>query len=573
MKTRALLLVLGALVASAPAAAQRAQRRPAAADAHGQAKAHFTRGVAHADRGEWDAALVEFLRSRELFPTPKNTYNAAVCLRRLQRFDEALEMYESLFRDFSGVPAEERKAAERELTELRASVGTIELRGGVPGALVVVDGRPRGALPLSSPIRVGAGTHTVQVTREGLAPFEARVEVAGTQAASVEVTLATLTAGGRLRVVERSGKVLDVVVDGAVVGKTPWEGMIAPAEHVVHLRGADGSGTQPEIVTVKRDAPASIELVAEPLRSGLRAHVLPSSAQVSIDGVAIGAGGWDGRLRPGAHTIEARLVGHRPLRREVGLVAGQDTVVDAVLEPEARAEPLRASFAVELDVGLPLGLATGGELAASCAGACSASPPIGLRAVLHGAYLTGSGVGVGLDLGTLVAFRSLTARPERLAPVGIPSGNAGAVDDALRLAALTVGPSVHYRVDGGGLLLRAGGGLLLGRARDVRTGALETTKGARYEVDHGESDGASYVYVAPELRVGWRLGRRFELDAGVELLMAFALAEPRWRDEGRVPTSNDPRDPGDGIGTFGDRTMFGSFLFFVVPGIGGRFDL
>jgi len=41
-----------------------------------EAKNHFDVGLAHLDRSEWSAALAEFLRSRELFPTRAGTKNA-----------------------------------------------------------------------------------------------------------------------------------------------------------------------------------------------------------------------------------------------------------------------------------------------------------------------------------------------------------------------------------------------------------------------------------------------------------------------------------------------------------------
>src|SRR5688500_13447169 len=58
------------------------------------ARAHFEAGVALFDEQAWDAALAEFLTSRARYPTRKNTKNAAICLRKLHRFDEALDMLE-----------------------------------------------------------------------------------------------------------------------------------------------------------------------------------------------------------------------------------------------------------------------------------------------------------------------------------------------------------------------------------------------------------------------------------------------------------------------------------------------
>jgi MYXO-CTERM domain-containing protein len=80
------------------------------------------------DREEWQAALVEFLKSRELFPSKGNTKNAALCLRKVGRFDESLDLFETLIRDFEDLSPTDRALADREIGELRASVGTVEIR-------------------------------------------------------------------------------------------------------------------------------------------------------------------------------------------------------------------------------------------------------------------------------------------------------------------------------------------------------------------------------------------------------------------------------------------------------------
>src|SRR5690348_17116551 len=73
--------------------------KPAPADAGGkkeEARAHFEKGLSLAHKAAWDAALAEFFRSIEIFPSRAATENAAVCLRRLSRNDEALDRYEAL---------------------------------------------------------------------------------------------------------------------------------------------------------------------------------------------------------------------------------------------------------------------------------------------------------------------------------------------------------------------------------------------------------------------------------------------------------------------------------------------
>src|SRR5262249_61073249 len=103
----------------------------------------------------------EFLLSRELFPTRGNTQNAAVCLRQLGRYEEALSMLEALLTTFPNLRPDDRAAADEEIKALRARVGTIAVRASETGAQVQIDERARGPSPLAAAARGSAGSHRV----------------------------------------------------------------------------------------------------------------------------------------------------------------------------------------------------------------------------------------------------------------------------------------------------------------------------------------------------------------------------------------------------------------------------
>src|SRR5262245_60466424 len=109
----------------------------AAPDSKAEARAHFDRGVELARQTSWAAALAEFLASRERFPTKSATSNAIICLRELGRYDEALVLSQAYLREFPDLSAQEKAQAQRQLVELGALVGTIELEGAEPGATIV----------------------------------------------------------------------------------------------------------------------------------------------------------------------------------------------------------------------------------------------------------------------------------------------------------------------------------------------------------------------------------------------------------------------------------------------------
>lgn len=530
-----------------------------------EAKDHFLRGVAHTERGEWSAAVSEFLESRRILPTSSNTYNAAVALRKALRLDESLEMYELLLRDFPDLPQTEKDVATRELEQLRASVGTLVVAGAPPSSKVVVDGRER-----SLPIRVGAGAHAIRVTRDGYLPFETRVEVVGGQTVNVKATLAALTAAGRLSINEQTGKGLEVVVDNATVGRTPWEGALPPGEHTVLLRGEGNVGTQPVRPNVALGQVVTLNLLAEELSSSIRIEPTPPTSTVAVDGIVLGRGPWQGRLRPGTHDVTASQEGFLTTKRSVALTkdAAQTLPVALERDPSYAAGP-RPSLVAELDSALPVGAVFGGEIADACSGGCSAGLPFGLHAVVHGVYQLGSGFGAGIDAGYLLAFHSTSGASTTLEPKGRAS-NSGTTDDALRLSGLTIGASGqwHHGTEWP-VTARLGAGVMLGSVNDARTGAFTNSTSERYNVTIEESSAATYLYVTPELRVGRYVTKSLEINAGAEVLLMTALTQPSWRDRTGVVTSNVAR--GDGLATFGERTTAGSFLVFVAPGLGARY--
>jgi hypothetical protein len=338
--------------------------------------------------GDFEGALARFLESRARFRSFANTANAAVCLEQLGRFDEALDMYRELVADFSSkFSEEERRSLVGLMAGLRKKVGTIDVSSNVEGT-VVVDGRARGTLPLFAPISVLAGKHRVRVLKEGYASDDVEVELAEGGALSVELKLRPLTDVGRLVVAEASGKRgLEVVVDGAPVGQTPWKGVLSQGAHVVQLRSRD-LGTAPTQVNVVVGQELEQSLRAEALGPELVLRPQPTSADVSIDGVGVGPGLWRGRLPRGAHAVSVTELGY--LERRLTLADGEGGEKDVVLvvdrsHPRWPKEP-SGSFHVGLFATGGLGSSTGADPEQSCGLGCSGGPATFGAAFVRGGY-------------------------------------------------------------------------------------------------------------------------------------------------------------------------------------------
>src|SRR5262249_11346884 len=139
---------------------------------------------------------------------------------------------------------------------------------------------------------------------------------------------------------------LDVEIDGAIAGKTPWEGRVAPGDHEVRLHGLVGldvlagydapeagsagaqatghdrveMGSKRATVAVRLYEATSLTLAGEDLDGSLRVEASPGEGAISIDGKRVAQGAWEGRLPLGAHSVEVAAEGFLPAKKEVSLV-------------------------------------------------------------------------------------------------------------------------------------------------------------------------------------------------------------------------------------------------------------
>lgn len=566
------------LALSAQSAALVAQAAPdgakeaAAAEVSGaveEAASRYRKGRELYERKAWDQALAEFIASRKLHATWKATSGAALSLKQLGRYDEALELFEALLREFGGEISPEAKGeVQRQVVELRGLVATIEVEGAEPGAAVNVDGQARGEYPLLAPLRVPSGSHRVRVTKEGFEPFEKRIDVAGGRTERVTTRLRPLLRSGGLRVAEQGGRALDVVVDGGVVGKTPWEGLLAPGEHVIALRGEGDLGTPPVPVSVVVDRTTPLTLAAEELQSVLRVVPVPANASVGIDGVTVGRGLWEGRLRRGSHTVEVTATGFLGNAQKVSLAPGEQRAVEVLLQRDPNSPMWRkpSRFFLEAGGALLLSPTFGGDVA-SCSAPCEKGLGLGGKATVRGGYALGSGLAFGVAVGFVGLAQSVTGRQATLLPVG-RSARPATVTDALGLGGVIVegwtGVSLGERVP---VHVKLGAGVIFGAESDRRSGTFVATDGKQYDLRPVRvAPTATFFWVSPEVRVGLWLGRNVELLLGVDVSVLAALSRPQWDARREIDAATD------GIGTFGAETLSGTVMVAIGPAAGVRYS-
>lgn len=529
------------------------------------AVAALEEGLTLYDQGHYEAALAWFLRSRSIYPARGNTLNAALCLSKLGRFDESLDMFESLLREVEELDEGERALIAREVAALRKRVGAVDVRVLEPGASVVIGGRVRATTPVSAPIRVAAGGHLVRVLKEGFVPLEVLVDVAGEQVVPVDGRLDRLGATGRLKIAARAGSA-EVILDNAPVGHTPWEGAVSPGRHTVQLRGDGDRGTQPVTVEVDAGRVSTLSLAIERLACALHVAPTPAGAAVAIDGVTVGHGVWSGRLRCGAHRIEVADDGFLAVAREVELDEGVTLRLDVALERDpdsalwAVAHPPR--IVVEAWGGPLLSPTLGGDVAGACGEGCDAGIPLGGWINVVAGYQLGIGFGFGAHLGYVHLEQAQRGRSFALDRV--PSGGrvVAAGDDQRLLRAALLGAAVWFRRGHPWIFsAQLSGGVTLGDMHTTRDAALGQSRLLLSE----HATAARFVHVASNLRAGYAIHDNVELALVVSGAALFAFEQPRW-------TQRDaPYTLDEGFVDFAEETSTGSAVLLLSPGVAGTF--
>jgi hypothetical protein len=498
-----------------------------------QAKRLFREGNELRRTGDCQRALLRYLRSRELVPSVPNTINAAYCLNELNRYDEALELYEELMVRFSAELSEEdRLSLAPVMATLREQVASLDISSNTTG-LVVVDGRPRGRLPLATPLRVLAGRRTVRVIEDGWVTFERTLTLRPGETTKVDALLKQLVHRGSLHV--KSTKPGTVYIDGSSFGPAPWQGVLVPGRHVYFVRGAV-HGSAPAAVTVIEGQVVEVVATAALLGPECRVRVDPPTAELSIDGVRLSAGSWRGRLPRGVHRFEATEVGYRASTQSIDPATDSDIVLTLAVDPAHPRWKTRGELMLRAEglVGFALGPGIGSGAERSCdTYACPENDPaLGIFAAGRFGYELSRRITVEASIGYF-AFRTNVTRGIRESFIPI-SGTESvrtqySIKDELSLLGpfASLGGSYSWLL-GQNLLLaigaHAGGWIVSGsdRARGSVSGAGGQT---RLAIEgSGETTRSTDLFFMLDGRLRTKIGA-VDLSAGF-LATAFVLEGP-----------------------------------------------
>lgn len=255
-----------------------ASRSAYADDATVRAKLHFENGIHLYDQTppDYEGALAEFRAAEKEKPSPGLKKNIALCLRALHRYGEAIDELEAMLAAGDALKPETRATGTKMLADLNALVATVRLK----------------------------------------------------------IILHKSTDKQAVSVIPH----VDVSVDGVAIpsDKLGAPVRVGPGEHLftAHAAGYDDTTKKASVVSGDHDVPVQLDLM--PAATGaalgsLRVHASDGRATISIDGVALANGTWEGALPVGPHHVEAALDGQPKWSRDVDILAGVRLEIEATL--------------------------------------------------------------------------------------------------------------------------------------------------------------------------------------------------------------------------------------------------
>ncbi|MFN2549593.1 MAG: PEGA domain-containing protein [Myxococcales bacterium] len=179
-----------------------------------------------------------------------------------------------------------------------------------PGASIRIDDNDIGKTPLTVPLL--PGPHTVSVTAADGRGAEQQIDVKpGKKKQDMLVELRN--AGGPATLsVNSDPQNANVLVDGAMAGRTPFQGELAGGEHLVAVE-MDGHMREERKLIARegRDVNVSFALATLPKSPALAVESEPIGALVILDGKERGRTPFLAPLDNGKHEVVLKLEGHR----------------------------------------------------------------------------------------------------------------------------------------------------------------------------------------------------------------------------------------------------------------------
>jgi hypothetical protein len=242
-------IALGAVIAASASADAEADKR--------EAHKHFETGLELSDDKikDYEGALVEFQVSVKLFPTKAGLFNLGVCLRKLARYGEALEVFSRIKTEYGdSLDRQMRDAVDKELETIRRITAELVISVDPAGATIRLDGALVGKSPLDEPLVLGPRKYLIRVEAVGYKSVERAITLVTGQRREEAFELVAVSAWVSIDSGEVEG--VSVVVDDREVGTTPQDSplRLEPGPHVISVAKEGYKPVPPQEVELRAGA-------------------------------------------------------------------------------------------------------------------------------------------------------------------------------------------------------------------------------------------------------------------------------------------------------------------------------
>ncbi|HWT85516.1 MAG TPA: PEGA domain-containing protein, partial [Myxococcales bacterium] len=199
----------------------------------------------------------------------------------------------------------------------------LTIRTAEPGAAVRIDDNDAGRTPIT--VRLLPGPHTLSVTGPDGRSTEQQIDLKPGKKLDLAVALPRDASGPATLSIHSDPPGANVLLDDALVGRTPYQGELRPGQHTIAVE-ADGRLREERKVIARegRDASFSFALAPLPRTAAVAVDSEPGGARVLLDGKERGRTPLVAALPPGRHQLLLQLEGRRDVNTEFDMPKDRD---------------------------------------------------------------------------------------------------------------------------------------------------------------------------------------------------------------------------------------------------------
>ncbi len=199
----------------------------------------------------------------------------------------------------------------------------LTIRTAEPGAAVRIDDNEAGRTPIT--VRLLPGPHTLAVTGADGRSTEQQIDLKPGKKLDLAVALPRDAGGPATLSIHSDPPGANVLVDDALVGRTPYQGELRPGQHTIAVE-AEGRLREERKVSARegRDASFSFALAPLPRTAAVAVDSGPVGARVLVDGKERGRTPLVAALLPGRHQLLLQLEGRRDVGTEFDMPKDRD---------------------------------------------------------------------------------------------------------------------------------------------------------------------------------------------------------------------------------------------------------